>query len=65
MLPHDVRPYLDKQLDWDNCGVEKDVNAIAHDMLEWEEKLTTGLEMTPTEIHDIKADQKDSAALQR
>ena len=53
-LPACVRPFLEQQLDWDHGGVDRDLNAIAEHILDWEEKLSTPLELTRTEIHDIK-----------
>lgn len=52
-LPNNVRPYLDKELDWDNKGLYKDLNEIARWMLHWEETLSTHLELTDPEIYDI------------
>ena len=64
-MPSDAHPYLDKQLDWDNGGVDKDLNEMAREMVEWEERLSTHLEMKHSEIQDIKATSKDSPVLQR
>ena len=55
-LPACARPHLELQLDWGHEGVEKDLSEIADHMLHWEEKLSTHLELTPTDIHDIKKD---------
>ncbi len=46
--------YLDQPLDWDN-NVERDLKDIVECMLEWEEKLTSHFNLTPANIHDIKA----------
>ena len=35
-------------------GVERDLSKIADSMLEWEEKLSTHLLLTPVDISDIK-----------
>ena len=46
--------HLQKTLDWDNDGVGKDLNAIAHRMLNWEEDLSADLGLSCVDIHDIK-----------
>ena len=54
-LPTSVQPYLDKVLDWDQEGVDKDLIVIAHHMLGWEEQLSAQLlGLTQEDIHDIK-----------
>ena len=53
-LSTSVRLLLDQQLDWDN-EVDRDLHFIADDhTLDWEEKLSELLEITPGDIHDIK-----------
>ena len=54
-LPKSALKYLGCVLDWDNVGVNKDLNAIAYEMIHWEEKLSDLFELTEVEIHDIKA----------
>ena len=44
--------------------MERDLHEIAHDMVEWEEKLTSPMELTATDVHDIKK-HEDSLELQR
>ena len=57
---------LDKELDWDNEGVDKDLNEIADEMIDWEEKrLDTLLELSRPQIHDIKHTNLDRPILQR
>ena len=56
--------HLDKKLDWDN-QVDKDLIAIAHHMLKWEERLSADLELTDVDIHDIKEKNPKNFALQR
>lgn len=57
-LPDKAQSYLDKQLDWDNEGVDKDLDEIAKQMIDWEEKLSTLLMMPDYEIYDIKEENK-------
>ena len=52
-LPACARPHLELQLDWGHEGVDKDLSEIADHMLDWEEKLSTHLGLTTTDIHDI------------
>lgn len=57
---------LKERLDFDSEeGVNKDLNTIADSMLNWEEKLSTHLSLTDTDISDIKAIHRDSPKLQR
>ena len=51
-LPEAARGYLDEVLDWDHKGVDKDLNQIALYLTDWEENLSTGLEIP---YHDIDA----------
>ena len=55
-LPADAVPYLDKQLDWDQGGVDRHLNAIADTMIDWEEKLSALMCLTPVEISDLKGE---------
>ncbi len=64
-LPPPARLHLELQLDWGHKGVDKDLNEIADHMMDWEEKLSTHLELTHTDIHDVKAIHKDNPVLQR
>ena len=52
-LPASAHPHLALQLDWGYVGVEKDLCHIAHHMLDWEVKLSTHLELTEVDVHDI------------
>jgi hypothetical protein len=52
-------------LDWDHDGVDRDLNGIAHHMLDWEEKLCTHLGLTAVDTHDIKAKHPNNPELQR
>lgn len=66
ILPPDVIPYLDKQLDWDSHGVDKDLNIIADHMIEWEEKqIPMHLKIENNLVHDIKETYKGQPQLQR
>ena len=58
-------PHLEKTLDWDNRGVEKDLIEIAKHLTEWEEKLVSPLGLTHTEKKDIKAKYAREPELQR
>jgi hypothetical protein len=51
-------------LDWDNEGVDKDLNMIAEPMLDWE-KLSSHLGLTRANIHDIKKSNINEPELQR
>ena len=64
-LPPPSRPHLEREIDYENDGVDKDLNEIAHHMIDWEEELSAHLELTQVDIHDIKAIYRDSPALQR
>ena len=64
-LPPSAHPYLELELDWDHCDLEKDLREIAHYMLDWEEKLATYLELTRVDIHDIKETYTSKPVLQR
>ena len=64
-LPESARHYLNQALDFDNNGVDKDLNEIAHHMLHWEEELSSYFELTVVDIHDIKAENSDKPKLQR
>ena len=55
-LPASARPHLVQQLDWDHRGFEKDLNEIAHVMLDWEVKLRAHLGLTEVDVHDIMRD---------
>ena len=64
-LPPGIRPFLEKQLDWDSKGVGKDLNMIAHHMLDWEVKLSSHLNLTDIDISDIKEEFMQKPELQR
>ena len=53
-LPPPARPHLELQLDSGHDGVEMDLHQIAEHMLEWEEKLSAHLGLTPVDISDTK-----------
>ena len=53
-LPSSTRTCLSEVLDWDNNGVDKDLNDIAVSMLEWEVKLAVPFLFTQSEIDDLK-----------
>ena len=52
-LPACARPHLELVLDWGHEGVDKDLNEIADQMIEWQEKLSAALGLTGVDIHDI------------
>ena len=64
-LPCNAHSYLDFQLDIGHKGVEKDLHEIAYHMPDWEEKLSTHLELTPVEISDINKMYPFEPVLQR
>lgn len=45
--------------------MERDLHEIARDMVEWEEKLASPMELTTTDVHDIKMKHENSLELQR
>ena len=55
-LPASAQTYLDRQLDWDQEGVDRHLNLIAESMIDWETKLSTPLGLTEVQIHDLKAE---------
>ena len=61
-LPKSVSPFLCEKLDWDHNGVEKDLDAIARTMSNWEAQFAVKLGLTRAEIEDIRAEKY---ALQR
>ena len=54
-LPPNACSHLKLKLDHDHEGVDKDLYEIAEHMLGWDKKLSTHLELTEVDIHDIKA----------
>ena len=58
-------PHLDRTLDWDNFGVERDLIAIAKELTDWEVKLTPYLQLTPADISDIKEKNPGKPEIQR
>ena len=65
-LSHAGRSYLDRQLDTGSRGLETDLIAIAHSLLNWQEKLANAIGLSLTDIHDIKFGQyRDNHELQR
>ena len=58
LLPVSDHPKLDKILDWDRKGVETDMTNIAMDIMQdWEMKLVPHLNLTHTEVEDIKKEE--------
>ncbi len=64
-LPASVHPHLERQLDWDHEGVDRDLNEIADVMLDWEVRLSSHLGLTDVDIHDIKEIHNKQPSLQR
>ena len=64
-LPPHAFLHLDKELDEDHKGVDKDLNEIAHHMLDWEVKLVSYLDLTQIDISDIKKKHPTEPELQR
>ena len=64
-LPASSRRHLRGQLDWDSEGEDRDLNEIAHYMLGWEERLSSGLELTPADVRDITTVQPSKPEVQR
>ena len=58
-LSESVRPFLDKVLDWDHDGVDKDLDAIARMMIDWEDKFAIRLGLRHMDIEDIKSENRD------
>ena len=53
------------ELDGDHNGVDEDLSEIAHHMLGWEEDLSSHLELSQVDIHDIKERHRREPELQR
>ena len=51
-------------MDWGHEGVEKDLTKIAEHLIDWAE-VASYLELTPTDIHDIREKYQDKPPLQR
>ncbi len=50
-----AHPFLKKEIDWDNNGVDNDLNMIADSMgADWEVTLSVPLELLWTDISDLK-----------
>ena len=64
-LPVSVRPFLKEVLDWDHGDVDKDLEAIADQMLQWEEKFVTLFELPPQEMEDLKQEMNSTPVLLR
>ncbi len=41
-------------MDWDQEGVDRHLNQIAETMIDWEIKLSSLLNLTDVQIHDLK-----------
>ena len=63
-LPLCVRPYLERRLDWDHGGVEKDLSEIAKHLDNWKE-VAPHLELDPINISDIEKIHHCEPSLQR
>ena len=64
-IPNSHSPHLDKRLDWDNEGVDKDLIQIASHMSNWEEVLVAHLKLTRSDVSDIKEKNPNKPELQR
>ena len=62
-LPLSIHVFLQEELDWDNNGVDKDLNDIADHLSDWEVKLSVPFKFTPSEIHDLKAKHSNPSLL--
>ena len=49
-----MQPFSDNVLDWDHGNEEKDLDAIARTMVDWEIRFAVKLGLTPPEIEEIK-----------
>ena len=61
-LPVSARPHLERQLDWghEDEDKDKDLSEISNHMPNWEKELYIQLGLTPIEIDNIKANDRDS-----
>ena len=58
-LPKAAHPFLEKELDWDHDGIDKDLIIISESMgIDWEVTLAVPLEFTQPEIDDLKEQHK-------
>ena len=64
-IPESHSPHLEKLLDWDNEGVDRDLIDIAGHMSNWEEVLTVHLKLTRSDVSDIKEKYPQRPELQR
>ena len=65
-LTPQARKFLDYRIDQGHKGVNKDLNTIAEQMVDWKEKLSDPMELTRAQIHDIEMGQyRDNHELQR
>ena len=55
-LPEAAHAFLKKELDWDKRGVNKDLDKIACSMGRWEVTLSSQLNLSQTEIEDLKTE---------
>ena len=53
-VPQSNRYKLDKKLDFDHDGVQRDLGTIANSMDEWEGNIAEQLQLTSPEIEAIK-----------
>ena len=59
-LPTKAREFLQKEIDWDHGGVEKDLDYIARQLTDWETKLVIPLSFTPQEVDLLKEKHQHS-----
>ena len=64
-LPDSARPYLDKVLDWDNKGVDKDLERMSHMVTDdVKEKLLPELKIPDEDMQKINEDFPNKELLQ-
>ena len=56
--------YLEKELDWDAGGVDRDLSTIGRQIPDWEEELAESLGLTTPNILDIHAKHDKKLKLQ-
>ena len=63
-IPPQCRFKLDKALDFEHKGVEKDLGEIANHLMDWESR-ASHLGLTKVDISEIKNSYRNKPALQR
>ena len=63
-LPPSLHHYLEKELDWDAEGVDRDLSTIGRQIPDWEEKLAESLGLSPPDILTIQAKHDKNLPLQ-